>query len=174
MEYLQVGKLFNEKKTRYSEGITFNMNDLGCDLIIRFNVPTEDEIKNIKFGALKCGYYVEKQVILMLFKFENEKWLDAPYSIKLSKNLTEIPNIEDGKGLPLHVYLIDAYTGILKVMRLIILPTNFSRNLLEVIKKQNDMPFNDFEKLFNRIYRKYSTRELVKYADKICVLPTSI
>lgn len=104
----------------------------------------------------------------MLFKFEGINWIDAPYSVKLSKNLTKIEEINDGQGLGINIYLIDANTGILKAMRLVGLPTVFSRKLKLAIEKQMLMSFENYNQTVNTIYRKYNTKKLVDYADLIC------
>lgn len=163
MEKLEVGKLFREGCTRCQEGIRFDINDAGCDLYIYFSNPSNEEIQDIKDGKFKAGYYTEDNAIFMLFKFGNLTWMDAPYSIHLSKNLTNFQLFDGGQGLALHVYFIDANTGILKVMRLIGLKTRFSIQLIEAVEKQKKMPYQDYQYNINSIMAKYSTKDLVKY-----------
>lgn len=165
---LELGKLFNEGVTKYKEGIVFDIDDKGSNLIIRFNTPSNSEIKAIKQGKLKCGYYTEGEAIFMLFKFEGIQWMDAPYSVKLSKNSTKIQDINDGQGLALNIYLIDANTGVLKSMRLVGLPTAFSRKLKSVVERQRLMSFENYHQTINTVYMKYPTKKLVDYADLIC------
>lgn len=164
----EVGKLFNEGVTKYKEGVLFDIDDNGCNLIIRFNAPSNNEIQAIKQSKIKIGYYTEGEAIFMLFKFEGINWIDAPYSVKLSKNLTKIEEINDGQGLAINIYLVDANTGILKSMRLVGLPTGFSRKLKLAIEKQMSMSFENYNQTVNTIYRKYTTKKLVDYADLIC------
>lgn len=38
----EVGKLFNEGVTKYKEGVLFDIDDNGCNLIIRFNAPSNN------------------------------------------------------------------------------------------------------------------------------------
>ncbi|MZK49025.1 hypothetical protein [Clostridium beijerinckii] len=165
---LEIGELFNEGVTKYKEGIVFDIDDNGCNLIIRFNSPSNNEVKAIKQGSLKCGYYTEKEAIFMLFKFDGIEWMDAPYSVELSKKLTKIHEINDGQGLALNIYLIDADTGILKAMRLIGLPTAFSRKIKVIVERQRSMPFENYYQTINAVYMKYPTKKLVDYADVIC------
>lgn len=163
MENLEIGKLFKAGKTKYQEGIRFDVTDGGCDLFIYFNNPSNDEIESIKTGNFKTGYYSENNAIFMLFKFGNTPWMDAPYSVHLSKNLTEFQLFDGGQGIALHVYLIDASTGILKAIRLIGLKTRFSIQLIEAIEKQKKMTFDGYDLNINSIMTKYSTKDLVKY-----------
>lgn len=163
-----VGEKFRGGKFKGKEGIKFDVDDSGCNLIITFKSPSNQEIKCIRWDKLKIGYYTEEEAILLLFKFGNMKWMDAPYSVHLSKQLNQIQGIADGIGLPLTVYFVDGNTGILKVMRLLGLPTNFSRELASSIKTQKSMAFDNYRERINLIFSKYTTKELVKLADLVC------
>lgn len=163
MEKLEVGKLFKQGKTRYTEGVRFDITDGGCNLYVFFSNPTGEEIENIKKGNFKTGFYTENNAIFMLFKFGNLAWMDAPYSVHLSKNLTNFQLFDGGQGLALNVYLIDATTGILKAIRLIGLKTRFSIQLIDAVEKQKNMSFEGYDININSIMTKYSTKDLVKY-----------
>ena len=165
MNKLEVGKLFKEGVTRYQEGCRVDLNDTGFNFCIYFNRPTDDEIYDITKGDFKFGYYLEKNVLLLLFKFGTMEWMDSPYSVHLSKNLSKIPCIDNSNsGLALNIYFIDASNGILKGMRLIGLKNKTSKMLLDDIRKQKEMPYKDFSMNLNEIYRKYPTKALVSMA----------
>lgn len=102
-------------------------------------------------------------IIFMLFKFEEIPWIDAPYSIHLSGN-TEPVNIEEDKGYGLQIFLIDANTGILKVIRLIGMGNEWSRRFREAILKQKNTKFDPYEynQKIEKIYRTYSSRKLAE------------
>jgi len=163
---LEVGKLFKEGKTKYPEGIRFDINDGGMDLIIYYRSPTSKEKEAIKKGSFKHGYMVHDNVILMFFKFGQQAWMDSPFSIHNAINLTELPEVGDGDGYGLLIYLVDANTGILKAMRMIGLDTTFSRALRSDVLKQRDMPYDGFDQNLGRLYQK-QTDELVKMAKVI-------
>lgn len=163
---LEVGKLFQEGKTRYQEGVRFDINDGGMDLIICYGSPTSKEKEAIKKESMKYGYLVQNNVILMFFKFGREDWMDSSFSVHSAIHLSELPEIRDEEGFGLHVYLIDANTGILKAMRLIGLDTTFSRMLKNDIIKQKELPVDGFDRNLNNLYR-YQTDELVKNAKII-------
>lgn len=164
MEKLEVGKLFKDGVTRYREGVKFDITDSGCNLFIYFDDPTKEELDSISRGEIKYGYYKENNVLLLLFKFGTIQWIDAPYSIHLSNNLTKIQEIEDGKGFATTIYLIDAATGILKSIRYISFNTRFSRMLKEDLQKQKEMSNRNFDMYLSNIYMKYTTNNLVKLA----------
>ena len=166
---IEVGKLFQEGKTHYVEGCKVDMADDGLTFFVAFQDPSEEEINNFKDGKIKYGYYVEKDVIMLLFKIGSQQWMDAPYSIHLSKQLHHLQEIKDGLGYSLKVFLVDANTGILKAARMIGMETNMSRKIKEEILKQKDMDFNilNYNKNIAEIYNKYTTKELVKKGNVI-------
>ena len=164
MGKIEVGKLFKEDVTRYSEGIKFDITDSGCNLLIYYVDPTTEEKEAITKGDFKYGYFREGNVILMLFRFGNQQWMDAPYSVHLSKNLTQLQDITGTQGFALNIYLINANNGILEGMRLVGLNTRLSKMLREDVLKQKDLTYDGFPIKLNEIYRKYTTKSLVSMA----------
>lgn len=164
---LKVGKLFKPGVTRYQEGVKFDFTNEGGNLFLFYSSPTNIEIANITKGKVQYGYYKNGQVILMLFKFGSENWLDAPYSINLSTNLTELKEISEGSGYAVNIYLVDAATGILKGMRLISFTTKMSKMFREDLLKQKELPNEDFGAKLNAIYKANTTNKLVKLAKII-------
>lgn len=167
MNKLEIGQLFKEGVTRYPEGVKFDITDGGMNLLIYFNHPTEEEKHSISKEDARYGYYKQDNVIFMLFKFGSLEWVDAPYSIHLSKHLTELQEVTEGNGYAINVYLIDAATGILEVARLISMNTRTSKLLREDILKQKEMNYDGYEQLLSNIYRSYSTKALVDKAKII-------
>jgi len=167
MQILEVGKLFKDGITKYQEGCKFDMTDSGGNLIIFFNSPTEEEIIDIRLGKVQYGYYREYNVIFMLFKFGNLEWMDCPYSVHLSKDLTNMQEPNEGLGYAVNIYLVDATTGILKVARLIGMNTRVSTMLKKDLIKQKILSFENYQENLVAIYNKLSTKEMVKRADCI-------
>lgn len=167
LQKLEVGKLLKEGVTHYQDNCRFNITDSGCDLFLFLGSPTNKEIEACKDGKISIGFYRDNEVIIMLFKFGDMPWMDAPYSVHLSKSLTEIKPITDGMGLSLNIILTDGNSGIIKAMRLVGLPTRFSRELSDEIKKQKQIPFKNFDVELQKIYMKYKTKDLVKLASPV-------
>lgn len=105
-----------------------------------------------------------RNIIFGVFKFGNLKWMDAPYSVHLSKNLTHLEMPTDGTGLALHVCLFDTTTGVLCANRLIGLSTEISRQLIEMIMEQKQKDFNrkEYDANLKMIYGAYPTKQFVK------------
>ena len=167
MVRLGVGEYLEGSPKNYAEGVKFSVSDGGGELIVFFQRPTAREIEQFKTGKIKFGYYTYKNIIMLLVKIGELEWMDAPYSVHLSKNLTKLHNIEDGQGLGTVIMLVDALGGEVKTLKLVGAPTRLTRGLFDAIEKQKEMPFDDYDKNMNYLFRTYSTKELVKRANII-------
>lgn len=163
MKSFEVGKLFEENKTHYQEGVKFDFTQSGPVLFLFFNRPTQKEIESIKTGKFEYGMYVKDEVIFLLFKFQGLEWIDTPYTVHLSKQF-EFEEVERGKGFALNIFLIDAATGILEVIRLCGLSTKFSIEFQNAVQNQCNTSFDKitYEKKINMVYGNYATSDLVQ------------
>lgn len=164
----EVGQLFQDGITMYPEGTKFDFTQGGPVLIMFLERPTEKEIQQVKSGRLQIGFWYKDDVIFVLFKFGSLNWMDAPYNVHLSEPFT-FEEIVPNSGFGLHVFLVDAATGIIKAMRLIGLGTTFSIQLKKAIEKQKNAAFDEslYDKAIMRVYGNYSTNDMIKYADII-------
>lgn len=165
MYKFEVGQLFKEGITRYQEGVRFDFLPEGPVLLIYFNAPSMSEINDIKQGKSRFGLFVKDNIIFFLSKFGSLAWMDAPYSIHLTKEKFDIEAPSSGEGYALNVFLIDAKTGILKAARLIGLSTKVSLSLLNAINAQRSQFFdlNNYSTKLQSLYNNYSTNDMVKF-----------
>lgn len=165
-----VGTLFQEGVTRYKDGVKFDVDDNGTALYIFIHDPEKHEIENIRVGKLDIGLYVEDEVIFLAFKFFHMATMDSPYTVKLSNGLSVLPEIKDGEGLSLMIFLVDASTGILRAMRVIGLTTKFSRSLKAAIEHQAKLPFerNVFDFKLRNIMRLNTPDQIYARSQETC------
>ena len=72
------------------DGGILNISQNGITLEVYFNTPTKSEVKDFSAESeFKVGLFKKDGILFMLTKFGNSNWMDAPYSIRLEK---EIPN----------------------------------------------------------------------------------
>lgn len=149
------------------EGMRFDMTDGGAVMTILFNKPTTKEVKEIKEGVPQFGIFVKNDIIFMLAKFGSLEWMDAPYHVALSKNLTKLEDVEDDQGYGCNVIFADCSTGEIKAIKLIGFSTKFSKALKENIEMQKLNLFDRFnyEAGLLSIMSNYSTTDMVKFAD---------
>jgi hypothetical protein len=166
MRSCEVGKLFEEGKTHYQEGVKFDFTQSGPILFLFFNRPTQKEVESVKTGKFEYGLYVKDEVIFLFFKFQGLEWMDAPYTVHLSEQF-EFEEVEDGKGFALNIFLIDSSTGILEAIRLCGLSTKFSLEFQNAVQIQRNIPFDKttYEKKINMVYGNYATSDLVQRAN---------
>ena len=167
MRRIEVGGYIDGEPRMYQEGIKFDFDDSGCVLIAFFNRPTNEEVQEFKQGKIKLGYHKYKNVLMMLAKIGNLSWMDAPYSVHLSNNLTHISDIEEGMGLATTVMLVDASNGEIKTLRLVGANHRLSCSLVKDIKAQKEMSFDNYYNNMNYLFGTYSTKELVNRAIMI-------
>jgi hypothetical protein len=165
---LEVGKLFRPDVYSYPEQVQFEFEQSGPSLYIYFSQPTIKEIEAVRSGKFKIGFYETESIIFILVKFEGMNWIDAPYTVHLSPPFEFMEELDSSPmlGFGLQIFLVDAATGILKVIRYVGLGHDFSVRLRDGILRQKGIPFDKGTYGFrlNEIYRRYSTDQLVDYA----------
>ena len=166
MVQYEVGGYIHGEKRTYNEGIRFDINNTG-NIVVYFNNPTPDEINEFKEGRVKLGYFKYKNVLMLLVKVGNLQWMDAPYSVHLSKVFSINEELEKEQGLAMVVSLVDARTGEIKTLRLLGANHRLSCSLIKDIKNQKEMPFDDYDKNISYLFSTYSTKELVSRATML-------
>lgn len=166
MRHFEVGKIFEEGRTGYQEGVKFDFDNSGAVLFLFFSNPTEAEINSVKKGRLQIGVYENSKILFMLFKFEGMEWMDAPYNVHLSQPY-ELQSVSDGIGYSMTIFLINANTGILEAGRFIGWRSDMSRKFKEAIECQRSYKYNmdTYNKIVNQVYGNYSTKDMVSRAN---------
>jgi len=169
MHKYEVGQLFRPGIIRYNEETHFDFLQNGAVLTLFFDRPTPQEIEDVRSGRFEIGFCEKSGIIFMLFRFGSGQYMDAPYNVHLSRPFT-FEDPEPGMGYGLTVFLVDAATGILQAIRYVGLSRDFSNRFQKVVERQKEEPFNraEYDAKLNYIYRNYSTRDLLKFADAWC------
>ena len=175
LHVLEVGKLFIPGQTHYREASILEHTESGPMLILAINRPTIKEIRAVKNGKIELALYEREPVLWLLFKIQGfGPWSDAPFSIRLydgrGRKFDWSEEIDEGMGLGLQIILIDAGTGIVKVLRYVATPTRFSREFRAAILRQLERPFCqvEYDREISRVYGKFSSEDLAERADVKC------
>ena len=98
------------------------------------------------------------------------KWMDAPYSVHLSRDLTRLQEPQKGQGYGCMIILADCSTGEVKALRLVGLSTHYSKALKAAIEEQRRTQFS--EDKYNRAFRElmsiFPTTDMVKHSLANC------
>lgn len=190
LQEFQVGKPFEPGITNYPEGCNIDFSRIGLTVNIYVRDPTKEETNAIRNGNLKLAIVTFGHVLFICAKFGKMPWMESPFHVVLSqirwldgKGENRIPlgmkiNIEEpieGKGYRSIVFLIDAITGIIEVIREIGLDNTFSSMLRSYILWQNSLYQNEqrkfdmkeYELVIDRAFKIYKQNEMEDIADDI-------
>lgn len=164
----QVGKVSRELIG--PQRVMFDFNDNGGILYVTFSSPTQNEIKQFS-KDIKVKYIKVGSVFMMLFKFGNLQWMDAPYSPHLSR-ISRIPELDDNSGLGLQIIFGDSVTGTVHKIRLVGLSNDFSKKFLDDIAQELQRDFSPqfYDLDVVAVMNKYQTEELVAMAKTYCTI----
>ncbi|PAE87631.1 hypothetical protein [Shouchella clausii] len=151
-------------------GPSLNYTGNGFDLVINLPDLTPREISSYKNGPYRFELLEKNQLMIMLFEFKPGCPLsDAPFHMSQypddrAANLPE--TIEDGQGFALQIIVIEQRSQKIKALRTIGLPTKFSRDLLDVCRKQLKHPLSksEYDEAVNQTFKNYTTRQLARYS----------
>lgn len=129
---------------------------------------TAKEAEKIRQGKIEFALFEKDEILFLLVKIPGVMgWSDAPFHVGLYSDGRTVPNeIPDGAGWGLTVIGVDARNGMIKALRLIGLGTNFSRKMIEIIKKHAGKRVSqvDYHNRVNGIYREYDCERMAKHA----------
>ena len=175
VDRLEVGKPYIPGVGKFPEGIEFGWSGESGRLELRFFWPSvsDREIESFASGEAEFALYYENPVLLLLYRIEGAAdWSDLSYSLHVSpEESRDIPGVEDQcEGLTLRVVLTDADTGIVMVLRELVLSPQFSQVLLARLREQSEEPYNPllFNQVLDDIYVRYPDPDEVLLEALIC------
>lgn len=166
MECYTVGNVY-QKAVNHQEAPVFDMDDCGITLNVYIRKPATHEVEQFASGKpFEMRLAQLRNIIFPMFRFSDMGWMDAPYNVHLSRNLSSLEVPADGHGLGMTVHLYDTATGKLLCNRLISLSTEISRGLVKMVAEQAQKPFNRQEYADNLagVYAAYPTKKLLGMA----------
>jgi hypothetical protein len=168
---IRVGEPFPGGFSVMQDGAHYNFNRAGHSLLLAFHSPSSDEVQAVKSGVRKrFAFAVEQGVIFFLAKFGDQNWMDTPFTIHLvPEDYRELPPETDGttEHALLLTVMVEARTGIVQAMNACTFTPAFTRRLHAAIRAQAERPWRGraaHDSAIARVYRTFSTRQLVKRA----------
>lgn len=143
----QVGELYHPDRTVWPERTEYSFNG---HHIIRGFWPhiTPSELTMVKSGDIRYTLSVSNDIIFVNFKIGGMGWYNLPFSIfavdaaeRVIPSLAEIKQTENERLHLSHtIFLVEAQTGIVQVIRVLTWSPEFSAALLKAIAAQATKP----------------------------------
>lgn len=169
MQYntLSVGGKFPIDTSGSPVSIAFRDNQ--AMLILKLGGLKSREIRDVKSGLAQFAIYTQQDMMFFCFRFGIMPWMDCPYTIHLEKggSYDFDSEVKDGQGYALQIYLVEAETDTIKVIRLIGLPTEMSRRIREIVlaqKQTRKLAKFECDMLVASIYNMLPTTAMVDIA----------
>lgn len=170
-QLFEIGKPFEPGRINYSEGIQFDFSEVGGTILITVRNPTIQEIGNINSGNIKLAMVPVEEILFVLCKFGNTPWMEAPFNINLAqlRTLSGYAAPELGKGYGVITFLVDAVTGIVKVIRQTGMSNEFSTDFRNFVIAQNGMKFDkaEYNRKIEAVFNFSEQEDMLKKAKKI-------
>lgn len=165
MHKYEVGTPYIPGKTSWTETGEYNCRSGAHELRLFFRNLRDQEIAAVASGEAKFSLAVVDDIIFMLYKIGDAfQWSDAPYTWHtLPESERDLPPaLAASEKMLLTVVLVEASNGIVKALRLVSMPHDFSLKLNAAIRKQADMPFDQkqYDQHLASIYARFNTGEL--------------
>jgi len=155
---LKVGALFAPPRRRWPEGAAFAYFSGGYELLLRFESPTAAEIAAVERGPASLGALLYGAALLVVYRFgapaapegtrDPIAWSDVPNHVGLVLEAQrELPPRDEDQAV-LRIVLVDASTGIIRALRVVLLAPGFTAYLCDALHQQAAEPFaaRDFER----------------------------
>ena len=155
------------------EGMFFDTDEKGTNLIISFVSPTQNEIEQFSSSIkTKFSLSVVDDILFVLAKIGKLNWMDASYNPSVASSLKLLSiDIINGSGIPVWIYLVDTRTNILKAQKLVVLGTEFSKDFQNIANSilAKNKTVSDFNYRLQNVYRKYTTTDLLDFSKSYYV-----
>ena len=191
---MQIGGLYSPDRTVWEERAEYNYRASGHELRIFFKNPADHEIAAVQSGTAEFGLYYSNHpsspVLIFLYHFAGGMtplgdnrielhsggipWSDAPYTYwMVNPEDRGVPNREPGDPRThdvLHVFLVDADTGIIKAMRMCTFSPKFTDAIHFAIKDQASKSFKqaEYDAQLAHLYNTQPTETLLQQALVRC------
>jgi hypothetical protein len=168
MQVLEVGKPYPGRAT-WPEGVIYEFRAGTHDLIVSLKSPTKNEIAAVREGEVEFGLLIASHVLFVISEFRlNGKAIntaDSPYNWWLNNEAERVPPFDlpnPTSKILLPITLVDAATGIVKVLHAVSLSPEFSRRLHQAIRDQAATPLPGlplYNQAIDAVYRRYPTAD---------------
>lgn len=174
LHHFEVGKLYHPDRTRWPECSQYNYRGGNHDFVLFWRRPSPTEVETWRKGRIEFALLVDGPVIFLFFKPEGGQWSDAAFTWHLvpAEERQLPPPVESTETRALlQITLVDADTGIIRVLRAATLSPAFTAELHDAIRRQAETPWDPaaYQRALDDAYRRHPhSREMAKAARTRC------
>lgn len=176
MSLYEVGRPYIPGRSTYPEAVQYAYRAGGHELLMWLGSPTAREIRDLRQGPAQFALFVRQPVIVLLYRFGEMPWSDAPTTWHLvpeaerqrPPSATEA-GIREPHAL-LQLIVVDADTGLVRVLRACSWSPAFTAAVHLALAEQADAPWPGraaYDAAVNAIYADYPTTERLLAAATI-------
>lgn len=181
MHLYKVGELYHPAKTSWPE-----CNQLlyrgECELQMFMRSPAAAEIAAAKEGVSQFALYDRDGLIVLLHRFMPARghttgipWSESSFAYGLMQPGDRVPPPDPASLTPesrelLHLLLVDAATGVIRVLRTVSLSPEFGVRFFDALRSQLAAPFDRaaYMAAISDLYARYHSEQLVPLASIRC------
>lgn len=149
------------------EGISITYdNNYGFTLDFKLSNLDDNEIENFRSGILSLDLAYLNKILFFIIDIDGFTFSDVAFTSNITAltSKEEIEDVKKGKGLSFSMVLTEGTTNIIKALRVIALSNHFSNILIDKMREQFDVNFNQVKHTMDciDIYNKYPSVEQLK------------
>lgn len=173
----EVGQLYHPDRTRWPETVQFNWRANGYELTLFWASPKASEVRDVKTGVARFAFLApDRRCLFFLFAFGMDGWSDSTYSYWRVPDDERSPVAESEhpeRRALLTVTLVDADTGIIRVLRALTLSPEMTQALGAAVNEQalgDLVSASDSDRAIAEAYARYPSPDaMVAAAVASCV-----
>lgn len=166
MHVLRVGSPYIEGQTEHIECVEYNYRSRAHAIKVSVANLTERELDCLAAQSLRffLGWHADVRMIMLSMATNDEDYFNMPYTWHLvPSNERDVPDLKKSYSALVSLVVIEATTGIVKVLRLITWPSNFvtrinysiaaqtavrwTPHLAQLYDKKIEQLFNDYDNM---------------------------
>lgn len=136
----RVGAPYLAGRTAWPEGVDYNYRSGAHELLFFWRSPSAREVRAVKSGPASFALAVHPPAIYLLYRFGDMGWSDQPFSVHLvpedQRTVPPPAGVADPHAL-LTTILVDAATGLVRVLRVVTWSPAFTAALHLAIRDQH-------------------------------------
>lgn len=166
---IAVGELYNPARTRYPQASQWRLSESIVELVVFYPDPTPQEIEQFRTGRSQFALLAGDHALVLGYRFGDGPWGDSTWQAPRQTDLTAgVARREPDEGLLFVVALVDATTGVVKVLRMTTWSAQFTAAVRDAIGRQlaNGATVEAGDREIDRWYARYPrTVDLIRAAD---------